>query len=157
MIVLIARRVRRDVSSARVIYCWLGANPTDRRWWQQSVTVGKRAVQPTAASSSVPFSFYSDLFEASSEQMAIDHGLGGRDNKKSRERRERKAKRLKTLTKSLSTEGFQNRNEIKFDEAARTAFLTGFHKRKQERRKFGIAMQVLCFPLWRTSSDRLDR
>jgi hypothetical protein len=74
--------------------------------------------------------------------MAIDHGLGGRDSQKSRQRREKKAKRLKSITKSLSTEGFQNRNEIKFDDAARTAFLTGFHKRKVERRKYGIAMQA---------------
>jgi hypothetical protein len=75
--------------------------------------------------------------------MGIDHGLGGRDSLKSKQRRERKAKRLKNLTKSLASDGFENnKKEVKFDENARVAFITGFHKRKQERRKFGLAMQV---------------
>ena len=86
--------------------------------------------------------------------MGVDHGLGGKDNLKSKTRREQKAKRLKNLTKSLRTEGLHNRNEVKFDEAARVAFITGFRKRKLERRKYGIAMQVtylgklLTFPLF---------
>jgi hypothetical protein len=74
--------------------------------------------------------------------MGIDHGLGGRESLKSKQRREKKSKRMKATAKALQTEGFQNRNIIKFDEQARVAFVTGFHKRKQERRKYGLAMQV---------------
>mmetsp|Transcript_18552 Transcript_18552/g.37337 ORF Transcript_18552/g.37337 Transcript_18552/m.37337 type:complete len:273 (+) Transcript_18552:56-874(+) len=35
------------------------------------------------------------------------------------------------------------RKEVIFDEHARTEWLSGFHKRKQERRKYGLAMEVL--------------
>lgn len=75
--------------------------------------------------------------------MGVDHGLGGRDSLKSKLRREKKAKQLKAIAKSVRTEGLHNRNEVKFDEAARVAFVSGFHKRKQERRKYGLAMQIM--------------
>lgn len=76
--------------------------------------------------------------------MGIDHGLEGRNSEQSRQRRERKALRVKKMVKKLLAEGDAGgrRNEIKFDEGARTAWLTGFHKRKQERRKYGLTMQV---------------
>ena len=74
--------------------------------------------------------------------MAVDHGLGGKDNKKSQKRREKKAKRVKALAIKALHSGTKKK-EVVFDEAARTEWLTGFHKRKQERRKFGLAMQIL--------------
>ena len=74
--------------------------------------------------------------------MGVDHGLGGRDNKKSRQRREKKAKRVKAIAIKALHSGTKKK-EVVFDEAARTEWLTGFHKRKQERRKFGLAMQII--------------
>lgn len=72
--------------------------------------------------------------------MAVDHGLGGRNNKQSNLRREKKSNQLKKLVKRLNPGN--SKKEIKFDENSRQEFLTGFHKRKQERRKFGLAMEV---------------
>ena len=86
--------------------------------------------------------------------MTVDHGLGGKDCKKSRMRREKNSKRLKSqaravaLQASLSEEGMApqgKKGEIVFNEAARVAWLTGFRKRKQERRKYGLAMQVEAY------------
>lgn len=74
--------------------------------------------------------------------MAVDHGLGGKDNKKSQQRREKKAKRTKAIAIKALHSGTK-RKEVVFNEVARTEWLTGFHKRKQERRKFGLAMQVM--------------
>jgi hypothetical protein len=76
--------------------------------------------------------------------MAIDHGLDGRNTPQSQKRRERKAKRTKKLIKQLvqSGDSGSSKKEVRFDEDARVAWLTGFHKRKQERRKFGLTMQV---------------
>jgi len=74
--------------------------------------------------------------------MAVDHGLGGKDNQKSKKRREKKAKRIKVLATKALNSGTKKK-EVVFDENARTEWLTGFHKRKQERRKFGLAMQIL--------------
>lgn len=71
--------------------------------------------------------------------MAVDHGLGGKDNAKSKERRMRKAKRVSAIAKSAMTK----KKEIVFNEEARTEYLTGFRKRKEERRKYGYAMQIL--------------
>ncbi len=81
--------------------------------------------------------------------MGVDHGLSGRDNAKSKLRREKKAKRSKNIAKKLRSEDVvHNSKEVKFDDVARVAWLTGFRKRKQERRKYGLAMQVfLCFKL----------
>lgn len=80
--------------------------------------------------------------------MAVDHGLGGKESEKHRSKRDRKAKRLRILNKSLQNKDLvgNSKKEVVFDEDARVAFLTGFHKRKQERRKFGLTMQVSCFP-----------
>eukprot|EP01031_Cornospumella_fuschlensis_P036261 gene36261-43988_t len=76
--------------------------------------------------------------------MGIDHGLGGKDTLKSKLRREKKAKRIKNIAKKLQSEDVpRSTKEVKFDEAARVAWLTGFRKRKQERRKYGLAMQIL--------------
>lgn len=72
--------------------------------------------------------------------MAIDHGLGGKDNTKSKDKRAKRAlKNKKTALKAIT--GGKKR-EVIFDAAAREDFLTGFRKRKQERRKYGIAMDV---------------
>jgi hypothetical protein len=61
----------------------------------------------------------------------------------------KKAKRSKNIAKKLRSEDVvHNSKEVKFDDVARVAWLTGFRKRKQERRKYGLAMQVfLCFKL----------
>lgn len=74
--------------------------------------------------------------------MAVDHGLGGKDNKKSQMRREKKARRIKAVSAKALQSGTKKK-EVAFDEQARVEYLTGFHRRKQERRKFGLAMQIL--------------
>lgn len=71
----------------------------------------------------------------------MDHGLGGKDNKKSQQKREKRAKKNKMVAMRALTGG--KKKEVIFDEKARTEWLTGFSKRKQERRKFGLAMEVL--------------
>lgn len=73
--------------------------------------------------------------------MGIDHGLGGKDGIKSKERRAKKAKKIRTIALNALTGG--KKREVIFDEQARTQYLTGFGKRKQERRKYGLAMEVL--------------
>lgn len=73
--------------------------------------------------------------------MGVDHGLGGKESLKNRLKREAKARRNKKVaTANIAP---SRKNEVVFDDAARTAYLTGFHSRKQSRRKYGIAMQVL--------------
>ena len=72
--------------------------------------------------------------------MGIDHGLGGRDGVKSKQKREKKAKKNKVIAMRALTGG--RKKEVIFDENARTEWLGGFHKRKQERRKYGLAMEV---------------
>ena len=58
---------------------------------------------------------------------------------KSKQRREKKAKKTRVIAmKALS--GGKKRGV--FDENARQEYLTGFGKRKQERRKYGLAMEV---------------
>jgi hypothetical protein len=73
--------------------------------------------------------------------MGIDHGLGGRDGVKSKQKREKKAKKTRVIAMKALTGG--KKKEVIFDEQARTEWLSGFHKRKQERRKYGLAMEVL--------------
>jgi hypothetical protein len=73
--------------------------------------------------------------------MGVDHGLGGKDGVKSKERREKRAKRVKAISSKAMTGG--KRKEVLFNEDSRTDYLTGFGKRKQERRKYGLAMEVL--------------
>ena len=72
--------------------------------------------------------------------MGIDHGLGGRDGEKSRQRREKKAKKTRVIAMRALTGG--KKKEVIFDEKARNEWLSGFQKRKQERRKYGLAMEV---------------
>lgn len=72
--------------------------------------------------------------------MGIDHGLGGRDGVKSKQKREKKAKKNRVVAMRALTGG--RKKEVIFDEKARTEWLGGFHKRKQERRKYGLAMEV---------------
>lgn len=71
--------------------------------------------------------------------MAIDHGLQGRNSDKSKKRREKKAKKVR----AIAMKAMNKKGEVLFDENARTAFLSGFRQRKMERRKFGIAMQMI--------------
>jgi hypothetical protein len=73
--------------------------------------------------------------------MTVDHGLGGRESKKSKEKR---AKRLEKKMKNVKIgDGKRKKKEVIFDENSRVEFLTGFRKRKQERRQYGLAMQYL--------------
>lgn len=73
--------------------------------------------------------------------MTVDHGLGGKEGKKGREKR---AKRLeKKIRKVKAVETKNKKKEVIFDEKSRVEFLTGFRKRKQERRQYGLAMQYL--------------
>lgn len=75
--------------------------------------------------------------------MAIDHGLGGRDGEKSKKRREKKAKRTKMIArKALQRTKDGKKTEIVFDEKARVDYVANFHKRKQDRRRYGLAMEV---------------
>ena len=75
------------------------------------------------------------------KNRGCDHGLGGRDNEKSRQRRAKRAAVTKKIALS-SLKGGPKKREIVFDEAARVDFLTGFRKRKQERRKYGLTKQI---------------
>ncbi len=70
---------------------------------------------------------------------SVDHGLGGRNNEKSSDRR---AKKSKASKKVISTANM-SKKEVLFDENSRLDYLTGFRKRKTERRKFGLAMEVM--------------
>ena len=76
--------------------------------------------------------------------MGVDHGLGGRDNAKSREKRAKrlakKAAKAKFEAKS-TTKG--KKREVVFNEESRVNYLTGFRQRKKERRQYGLAMQVI--------------
>jgi len=77
---------------------------------------------------------------------SIDHGLGGKDNAKSRERRARKAERQKEVAyKSLKVVRKKKAivKEVVYDDEARVQWLTNFRQRKTERRKFGLAMQIV--------------
>eukprot|EP01038_Epipyxis_sp_PR26KG_P009198 gene9198-12407_t len=72
--------------------------------------------------------------------MGIDHGLGGKDNLKSKQRREKKANRTRKIALS-AIKG--KKREIIFNEEDRKNWLVGFGKRKQARRKFGLAMEII--------------
>ena len=77
--------------------------------------------------------------------MAIDHGLGGRNSDKSKHKRKKKAavaKKLVMASGAVST-GPKGTSEVTFDPTARLNFIQGFRKRKQERRKHGLTMEVL--------------
>ena len=73
--------------------------------------------------------------------MGVDHGLGGKDGAKSKSRRAKRAKKTKAIAQKALTGG--KKKEVIFDEKSRFEYLTGFHKRKQERRKYGLALEVL--------------
>jgi Nucleolar protein 12 (25kDa) len=73
-------------------------------------------------------------------KRGVDHGIGGRDNVKSKQRRAKKAEKTKKIALAALQGG--RKREVIFNEAARQEWLTGFSKRKQERRKFGLTMQV---------------
>jgi len=74
--------------------------------------------------------------------MGIDHGLGGKDGAKSREKRAKKAERQKVKAHNSITV-VKKKTEVIFDDEARVKWLTGFRQRKTERRKFGLAMQIV--------------
>lgn len=69
-------------------------------------------------------------------------GLQGRNNSKSKERGAKRAQRNhKLVAKDSLIIG--KKKELIFNDASRTDYLTGFHKRKQQRRMYGLTMQVL--------------
>eukprot|EP01041_Mallomonas_annulata_P005309 gene5309-10620_t len=69
-------------------------------------------------------------------------GLQGKQGPKKREQREKKARRAhKTMGKVGLVLG--KKKEVVFNEEARTDWLSGFQKRKQQRRMYGLTMQVL--------------
>jgi hypothetical protein len=103
----------------------------------------------------VSFHFLAELWK----EMAVDHGLGGKDSQRSREKREKRAQKQKAYAHKALTGG--NKKELKFDENSRVEWLTGqptiasnapkfvifticsgFRKRKTERRKFGLTKKV---------------
>ena len=71
--------------------------------------------------------------------MAIDHGLQGRNSDKSRRKRFNKAKKTKAIALGALTKD----RKVVFNEESRVEWLSGFHKRKLQRRKFGLAMQII--------------
>lgn len=73
-------------------------------------------------------------------KRGVDHGIGGRDNVKSKQRRAKNAEK----TKKIALAALQNgrKREVIFSDAARVEWLTGFGKRKLEKRKFGLTMQI---------------
>ena len=73
--------------------------------------------------------------------MGVDHGLGGRDNKKSREKRDKRFRKKESKAK-MFTAMPAKKKEVVFDESSRLDYLTGFRQRKKDRRQYGIAMQV---------------
>lgn len=73
--------------------------------------------------------------------MGVDHGLGGRDNKKGKEKREKRFKKKESKAKIMTAMPLKKR-EVVFNEDSRLDYLTGFRQRKKERRQYGIAMQV---------------
>ena len=74
------------------------------------------------------------------KKRGVDHGIGGRDNLKSKQRRAKNAEKTKKIAMAALQGG--RKREVIFNESARQEWLTGFSKRKQERRKFGLTMQV---------------
>jgi len=89
--------------------------------------------------------------------MGIDHGLGGRGGNSEKQKRKQlqKQKRNHKMMSLVASEagaplplplqkGPQGRKkEVIFDEGSRVAWLTGFRKRKTERRKQGLALGIL--------------
>ena len=75
--------------------------------------------------------------------MGVDHNLGGRDNEKGKLKRHKKAARLKSEILRTIGKAEDLKKEVVFNEDSRKEWLTGFHKRKQMRRQYGVAMQCL--------------
>ena len=73
--------------------------------------------------------------------MAIDHKLEGRRRKDLRTGKWKRQKGVPAPVKSAVNA--KGKVQVLFDEQARSEWLTGFGKRKAERRKFGLAMQIL--------------
>lgn len=74
--------------------------------------------------------------------MGVDHGLQGKEGIKSREKRTKKAQRThKVVGKPGLVIG--KKKELIFNDEARTEWLTGFHKRKVQRRQYGLTMGLL--------------
>ena len=72
----------------------------------------------------------------------VDHGLGGRESENSKRKRAKRAHRIKTQAESRM-KVINGKKEVVFDEQARVDYLTGFRKRKNERRKYGLAMRLI--------------
>jgi len=73
--------------------------------------------------------------------MGIDHKLEGR---KARDKRTGKWKRQKGVPAPVKpTINVKGKATVVFNEQARNEWLTGFGKRKADRRKYGLAMQIV--------------
>jgi hypothetical protein len=72
--------------------------------------------------------------------MTVDHGLGGKDSVKSKEKRAKRAARQKIIARNALTGG--KKKSVVFNEESRIEYLTGFRKRKEERRKYGLNLKV---------------
>ena len=87
--------------------------------------------------------FPTDLaYSATETNMGVDHGLGGKDTESSKKKRAKRAERIKASAESRM-KVVKGAKEVVWDEESRVDYLTGFKKRKNERRKFGLAMQVM--------------
>jgi len=85
--------------------------------------------------------------------MGIDHKLEGR---KSKDKRTGKWKRQKGVPAPVKpTINVKGKATIVFNEQARNEWLTGFGKRKADRRKYGLAMQIIKDK--RTKKDTLKQ
>jgi len=73
--------------------------------------------------------------------MGIDHKLEGRKQKDPRTGKWKRQKGVPAPVKA--TINGKGKVQVMFNEQARSEWLTGFGKRKAERRKFGLAMQIL--------------
>lgn len=80
--------------------------------------------------------------------MGVDHGLGGKNSEKSRTRRQKRAKQVASIAKAA----LGKKKEVVFDDESRVSYLTGFRKRKQERREYGHAMEIM-----KTHKKKLDK
>jgi len=74
--------------------------------------------------------------------MGVDHGLQGKEGIKSREKRQKRAQRAHKLVGKVGIV-VGKKKELVFNETARTEWLTGFHKRKLQRRQYGLTMGLL--------------
>eukprot|EP00607_Mallomonas_marina_P001448 CAMPEP_0182427008 /NCGR_PEP_ID=MMETSP1167-20130531/13520_1 /TAXON_ID=2988 /ORGANISM="Mallomonas Sp, Strain CCMP3275" /LENGTH=248 /DNA_ID=CAMNT_0024608813 /DNA_START=258 /DNA_END=1004 /DNA_ORIENTATION=- len=74
--------------------------------------------------------------------MGVDHGLQGKEGIKKREKRLKKAKHTHHVVGKAGLI-IGKKKELVFNDEARTEWLSGFHKRKQQKRQYGLTMGIL--------------